>query len=1088
MANKVAYSSLYQMVVNEIESRTTYSQKKNYSSQLTRPDIAPLAGNAISDITSAAIINSVQTLLSQIIKPRIIRGLNVVATSPSSNKVIVKQGSGVSYGRYYELRDDVEITIPFDSSTEIYYLVLFDNGIMIDKTDDFEKLTVAKIIVPRPGTTNYVIDDREDNSIDAYIVNQRDYDLKGDIDGYFEEDTLELLRDNISPILADNLIGNIRLTEDLKILNTSGTLELNSQELKVYDTSGNTLMRLNRNGTYFYDTVGREIAKFASDGAKVGNINIDKNRLRSGNFVSESKGFEIRDDGYAEFQDVRVRGRISSSVFEYDKVSAVGGKLIVGNSTVLADDISATDTTITLQDNVFNIGDVLIMKDGINEEYMLVTNIDSGSSTITVTRDLANAYVTNPTWNTGTAIVSTGNSESGALGGFIVFDAVSAYSPFIDINSRNSGTYNDYTTKVRLGNLEGINDALYGALSGYGLYSDNVYLRGKLYAPDIKTAVSGSRITLDTEALRAYDDSDNIIFQLMADGADTGDVLIGQDPRESGAQGIYWDNSTGVLCIGGCIDVAGSISASCVTAGTLCLSQGITIESNPLESGTSGCTIFNSAGISSYNCHGQRRFCVSDGHIEAQDIKLQDPNCNCCYSYLDAGALKFHDECGDVPYVKRICSGEVNTGDTVYLAGWKTTPKVLVSIKSLYSYNATYNAQDQQWDVYADNITSYVDSGGNYGYQFDAHASLRLAEGVGAQVLKEVSFGNTVCTDACTCATCVRMRFQLWCNNAAPSNYYYGVLCYALCYRKLGDVTWCACCYCYEQPHTNTTELKTTQDETRCLIFPCMQVWEIQPNQVSLNWTDATICASTTQCCLCCVSLPIPSINKAIMFCMCAYDCANYCDFTWFYCTCDVYTDSTCLISPITTAYCAYVCASIQGCLRNYYCVDYSYITCYGGCYNICSEVDYRVKVAGTTVRIDCNAITSSGVYNCNPSCNNPPARCGCCDYSGAESFCANLDAYATCCFCGIRSCEYQRIGIYEFNNTSMWCNVLNHRGCSCICTNIVSATLYRCYCVFVGDAACCDFKCTHSLCDTYGCSCILDPNGVLNFIAIAYT
>jgi hypothetical protein len=34
--------------------------------------------------------------------------------------------------------------------------------------------------------------------------------------------------------------------------------------------------------------------------------------------------------------------------------------------------------------------------------------------------------------------------------------------------------------KVRIGNLSGINDESLGTLSGYGLYAENVYLKGKI--------------------------------------------------------------------------------------------------------------------------------------------------------------------------------------------------------------------------------------------------------------------------------------------------------------------------------------------------------------------------------------------------------------------------------------------------------------------------------------------------------------------------------------------------------------------------------------------------------------------------------
>ena len=63
-----------------------------------------------------------------------------------------------------------------------------------------------------------------------------------------------------------------------------------------------------------------------------------------------------------EFEDVKVRGRIVSSVFEYDKVSAVGGELLVGNSTIIAENVSSTDTQIELEDSVFSDNEIVRIK------------------------------------------------------------------------------------------------------------------------------------------------------------------------------------------------------------------------------------------------------------------------------------------------------------------------------------------------------------------------------------------------------------------------------------------------------------------------------------------------------------------------------------------------------------------------------------------------------------------------------------------------------------------------------------------------------------------------------------------------------
>lgn len=86
---------------------------------------------------------------------------------------------------------------------------------------------------------------------------------------------------------------------------------------------------------------------------------------------------------------------------------------------------------------------------------------------------------TNYSWEKGTALVSYGVD---ATDGFIMMDSESANTPFIDIIQRTSPDFWDnIETKIRLGRLDGINDADFTIGSGeFGLYGDNVYLKGKI--------------------------------------------------------------------------------------------------------------------------------------------------------------------------------------------------------------------------------------------------------------------------------------------------------------------------------------------------------------------------------------------------------------------------------------------------------------------------------------------------------------------------------------------------------------------------------------------------------------------------------
>ncbi len=1005
MAGKVSYKNLFQLVNEQIEKRVGYNTSSTYSDQLSHTSITPDIGNSRSDVSTAELVTAIQNLLSDALPNWIINGLEVTATSPISDNIKVSAGRGAVSGNLYELIEDVNLTIPFDGSTELFYITLYKDNIYIDRTLNSERLTIAKIVIPEPGVTCYIQDDK-DTSWNAYIVNFKEYKLYGHNDK-FEEDTVELLRDNISPILADNLIGNIRLSEDLTISNTQGTMELDSAELRLLSTAGTTIAKFNRNGTFFYNDSGDEIARFGVNDARVGNILITKNTIGSGNFISENRGFKIQDDGYAEFEDVRIRGKISSSVFERDTISAVGGKLIVANSSVLKEVLEANSTTISTDEIYFSLGEILVIRDGTNTEYLEVLNINS-NSTYTVERNLNG--VGNLQWEKGTAIISTGIGISGQQTGFIILDTSSNYSPFIDINSRNSEIYSDLTTKVRLGNLVGISDSDYGLLSGFGLYSDNVFLKGSLYSPTIKTSISGARIELTTSNFIVYDISENQVFKISISGGDNGDVVIGDTVEGNYLQ---WDNSTDTF----------SLCSSIIESGV----------TNKVE--------------------------IKDGCIVANRLQMLDPACDCNYSYLDSGYLRFHDRLGDIPYIKRIANGTSCTGDTICLVGWNTQPKVQVGIKSLISYKATNPTQDQKWEISSSTPLYFCTSNVNYGYCFNVYACLILSEGTGAEVVKDVNFETSVCTAVCVCGTKVNSKFQLWCNNAAPSNYYYGTICYALCYRKVGDTTWYACCDSYIQPHGSSTDLKSTNIDSFCLLFPCNGQWEIRDYCITLGFTDSGICATGT---------------------------------CWYY------YQVTCCCCNICTCYCTATCNLASCCV--------CYVVNKSGTYYCLLSTDFAVTPPSNTY----SSVFTANMAGCLISCAE-----GCCAWTGsAECLFVWIGSWSnlmnpqisgnvSTTFNCNRVCSYN-VGITCVRMDNCRVNGQGTSACTGLWSCLFSSSILYCYCVVVdcsyiyyvnccclvncGDAASCVYMKLYSLTDTYGCQCVLDDTGCLNWLAIAYS
>jgi len=220
----------------------------------------------------------------------------------------------------------------------------------------------------------------------------------------------------------------------------------------------------------------------------IGGCTLATTSIGSTTFVSGplGSGWNISNTGRAELQDAFIRGVIRTSVFEKDTISCVNGMVLVSKADVLNTDMTALDasTVVIVGETTFVNNEVIRIKDGTDDEWMLVTDA-SGAPTYVVTRDLASSYPanTNPIWKKGTAVVSMGVG-TGTKTGFILLDSSSSNSPYIDIYGRNSNTYTDYTIHGRFGWLKGITDADVGLATTdvWGLYTDNAYIKGVVVA------------------------------------------------------------------------------------------------------------------------------------------------------------------------------------------------------------------------------------------------------------------------------------------------------------------------------------------------------------------------------------------------------------------------------------------------------------------------------------------------------------------------------------------------------------------------------------------------------------------------------
>ena len=238
--------------------------------------------------------------------------------------------------------------------------------------------------------------------------------------------------------------------------------------------------------------------------------------IESDGFVSDQAGSGFRltaaEGGFLEVENAKIRGTLSTAVFEKETVNAVGGQLYVANATTLTASAdhpggrhAPTDTTMSVSNvSGFAIGEILSIKKvsptGFTTEYVKILSAsrdDAGSATnfgglITVERGYSGSTtgVTSSLGDTAgpaqaytgsQVVVSTGKSGSGYIR--LNANPADTTTPFIDIVERTGSDVYAVDLKARLGDLSGISDTIGGTeVSGFGLYTDNAFLKGGIAA------------------------------------------------------------------------------------------------------------------------------------------------------------------------------------------------------------------------------------------------------------------------------------------------------------------------------------------------------------------------------------------------------------------------------------------------------------------------------------------------------------------------------------------------------------------------------------------------------------------------------
>lgn len=327
---------------------------------------------------------------------------------------------------------------------------------------------------------------------------------------YTSNGSIELIND---PITNSGIIkvNNIKLGEGAVIskyikLGNSYIYNPNFKEgrfIEVTDGSGNSYISIKNDGV-----------------ATFGSITIDgtKSEISGNNFTIAPER--------SNFSNVDITGTIHSSVFEIGKTQSVGGSMLFRESaeiqTITKNDDNSytiiTRTEIDLKEKS------LVLLSGQENIYGEVSSANKDKTTFIIKSDNSESLI-------GSKVIihlADYSSESGKYINNLLIGINSQNSTntnlfgnaitFIDFEKIKAGTkYEpDYSEpKLLLGNLSSLGKS---NINGYGLYGDNVYLKGSLTTQVGVGLYAGINTLSGAAAIKFAEDNSKIVFWAGSDG------------------------------------------------------------------------------------------------------------------------------------------------------------------------------------------------------------------------------------------------------------------------------------------------------------------------------------------------------------------------------------------------------------------------------------------------------------------------------------------------------------------------------------------------------------------------------------------
>jgi hypothetical protein len=300
--------------------------------------------------------------------------------------------------------------------------------------------------------------------------------------------TISELQNRLSDVinvLSGNSEHDIALRGGFRLIQTEST-GLNDLEINpVIKTSG-SLIKCGVNDSFAFEV------KYNGDVVQTGNVSIYNGFVSgwAGAGYRLDYGISVASQSNLEIDNLTVRRSMSVYELLVRQVRATNGGLFISTSGKVKNTYDGYNIEFVDESggilNPFAVGDLIMTqrmkKDGtvVKVIYAAITGITAGVCAVTYT---GGGY-----FAVGDEVVKVGNTTTAARQNSIYMTSDDTNSPFIDmITGVNSWSAWGAATKtqLRIGNLSGITDADFGgALSGYGLYCTNAYIKGTITLSD----------------------------------------------------------------------------------------------------------------------------------------------------------------------------------------------------------------------------------------------------------------------------------------------------------------------------------------------------------------------------------------------------------------------------------------------------------------------------------------------------------------------------------------------------------------------------------------------------------------------------